>query len=78
MERTEYLEVIRAALAKAVNRKHDISEATHLIDEDLLDSLDSAVFLLEVERATTSKLPEVDIETKNLFQVKNLVDYLMA
>ncbi len=78
MERGEYLQVIRTALSKAVNRDYEISEDTHLVDEELLDSLDSAVFLLEVERATGKKLPEADVETKNLFQVRNLVDYLMA
>lgn len=70
------LQTIQAALNDAMGKETEISAENHLIHDDILDSLDSAVFLLNLETATGKKLPENDVEEKDLFQVQKLIDYL--
>lgn len=71
-----YQSLIEAALTDAVGRSINISQDTHLINDEVLDSLDSAVFLLNVEKASNIKLPEKDVEDHDLFKVSNLIAYL--
>ncbi len=54
----------------------DISVDTHLIEDDIVDSLDSAVFLLEIEKVSGKKLSDKDIDEKDLFKVVNLITHL--
>jgi acyl carrier protein len=71
-----YQSLIEAALTDAVGRPINVSQDTHLINDEVLDSLDSAVFLLNVEKASNIKLPEKDVEDQDLFKVSNLIAYL--
>ncbi len=71
-----YQSLIEAALTDAVGRSIAISQDTHLINDEVLDSLDSAVFLLNVEKASNIKLPEKVVEDQDLFKVSNLIAYL--
>ena len=68
--------LIEAALTDAVGRAVEISPDTHLINDEVLDSLDSAVFLLNVEKASNVKLPEKEVEDQDLYKVSNLIAYL--
>ncbi len=70
------LVIIQDSLNDALGREHVISADNHLIDDGILDSLDSAVFLLNVETASGKKLPEDKVEELDLFNVKNMVAFL--
>ncbi|MEM8630280.1 MAG: hypothetical protein AAGF74_03515 [Pseudomonadota bacterium] len=72
----DYKSIIETALADAVGHSVEISVDTHLIQDDVIDSLDSAIFLLNVEKAAGVKLSEQDVDEKDLFKVSNLVAFL--
>ena len=73
---SEYLSIVKAALNDAVGKQVNFTLETHLTEEEILDSLDSAVFLLNVEKATGVALSEEAVEQNNLFQVANLIAFL--
>ena len=73
---TDNLKMIEEAGNDAVGREMEVSAESHLIEDEILDSLDSAVFLLNVEKATGMKLPETEIAAQDLFRVSSLLAYL--
>lgn len=75
---SEYFNVIKAALEDVTGRTVEVGENTHLTKDNVLDSLDSMVFLLNVEKATGIALPEKDVEQKDLFKVANLMAFFEA
>ena len=54
-----------------------ISEGTNLVDEGMLDSLDSMTFLFELENDLGLKLEAID-ETYEDFRVGSIVDIVVA
>lgn len=75
---SDTLGVIQEALNDAVGNAQEITTDAHLTDDGILDSLDSAVFLLNVETATGKTLSEDDVADKDLFSVKKLIAFLDA
>lgn len=73
---TEKLQIIQKALTDALGREVEISPETHLVEDEVLDSLDSAVFLLNVETETGVTLSEDVVAEKDLFKVANLLDFV--
>lgn len=77
MTRDEALAVITKALTATVGSVDgDLSEDTNLVDDGLLDSLDSMTFLFELENDLGSKLEAID-ETYDDFRVGALVDIVV-
>lgn len=77
MTRDNASQMIRVALSVATGRKDvEIADNTHLVADDILDSLDASVYLLELERASGKKITDKDVEDFNLFQISNMVDWL--
>ena len=72
----EILQNIAKCVEKVTSDAHDISLDTHLIDDDVLDSLDSAVFLLELEKLYGIELSDEVVDTKDLYKVANLVEFI--
>ena len=70
------LEYLGSILENVTNNTVEITEETHLIDNGVVDSLDSAVFLLEVEKKSGVKLSDKDIEELDLFNVANMLTFL--
>lgn len=70
------LSTVQSALDKTVNTGSQISETTHLLEERILDSLDSAVFLLNIEKLTAVKISDRQLMDHDLFQVSNLLSFL--
>ena len=54
----------------------EITEGTDLLEDEVLDSLDWSVFLLEVEKEFNVTISDDDIEELNLQSVKSLVNYI--
>jgi acyl carrier protein len=77
MTRDEALAVITKALIATVGSVDgDLAEDTNLVDDGLLDSLDSMTFLFELENDLGSKLEAID-ETYDDFRVGALVDIVV-
>ena len=71
------LKLISAALEKVVKRSVAISLETDLIVDEILDSLDSMVFALEVEALSGKKFPEdVDLVDLGYFRIPRLIKFL--
>ena len=78
MNREEALAAITKALSATVGSVDgDITEATNLVDDGLLDSLDSMTFLFALESDLGTKLDAID-ETYEDFRVGSLVDIVVA
>jgi acyl carrier protein len=77
MTRDEALERIKKALDTTVGTSaDDITEATDLVGDGLLDSLDSMTFLFELEQDLGTKLEAID-ETYEDFRVGAIVDIVV-
>lgn len=77
MTHDEALAMIRSALdATKPDLAGKISETTHLIADEILDSLDSMNFLFELETLHGSKLSVID-ETFDDFRVSRLIEILI-
>lgn len=77
MTRDEALAVITKALIATVGSVDgDLAEDTNLVDDGLLDSLDSMTFLFELENDLNTKLDAID-ETYDDFRVGAIVDIVV-
>lgn len=76
MSREQLLGTIKECVENVLGSEVEIAEETHLVNDDVLDSLDSATFIFEIEAKTNKKLPEGDIDEAKLYLVSNLIDYL--
>jgi acyl carrier protein len=78
MTREEALTAITKALTTTVGDVDGtIREDTNLVDEGMLDSLDSMTFLFELENDLGMKLEAID-ETYEDFRVVSIVDIVVA
>ena len=78
MTREEALAAITKALTATVGSVDgDVTEETNLVDDGLLDSLDSMTFLFELENDLNTKLDAID-ETYEDFRVGSIVDIVVA
>lgn len=77
MTREEALAAITKALTATVGTVDgDVTEETNLVDDGMLDSLDSMTFLFELENDLGSKLEAID-ETYEDFRVGAIVDIVV-
>jgi acyl carrier protein len=77
MNRDEALAAITKALTATVGAADaELTEATNLVDDGLLDSLDSMTFLFELENDLGCKLDAID-ETYDDFRVGSIVDIVV-
>ncbi len=78
MTREDAIAAIRKALTATVGDvEGEITEDTNLVEEGMLDSLDSMTFLFELENDLDTKLAAID-ETYDDFRVGALVDIVVA
>jgi acyl carrier protein len=79
MNQQQALDAITQALRTALNDdKVVVTMETDLLGEDILDSLDGMVFLLELSAFTDKKFPEKDLKEQGFFKVRKLVDYMVS
>jgi len=77
MTREEALAAITKALTATVGSVDgDVTEDTNLVDDGMLDSLDSMTFLFELENDLNTKLEAID-ETYDDFRVGSIVDIVV-
>jgi len=79
MDQQQALDAITQALRTALNDTGaTVTIDTDLLGEDILDSLDGMVFLLELSAFTDKKFPEKDLKEQGFFKVRKLVDYMTS
>lgn len=77
MTEQQIFESIKASVEQVRNHPVDISMDTELQKEKILDSLDSMVFIMDLESRTGVKIPEeTDLAAEGLFNVRKLIDFL--
>lgn len=76
MNKENIMAFIGEALEKAVGEAKTVTEATDLIEDEVVDSLDSALFLVELEKIVGCQIPQADVNDKNLMKVGNLITYI--
>ncbi len=79
MDRETAFETIRTAVATAKGAPAEITPETDLVGEEILDSLDAMVFLMEIETATGLTFPEdADLVELGAYRVPALIDMLVG
>lgn len=76
MTNEEAFEKVNEALQKATNGSATAESGKHLIEDNILDSLDTIAFLFELEEVTSIKIPEVAVDEYNLMDIDNLCEYI--
>ena len=79
MDQQQALDAITQALRTALNDTGaTVTIDTDLLGEDILDSLDGMVFLLELSAFTDKKFPEKDLKEQGFFKVRKLVEFMLS
>jgi len=78
MTEDDALKCIRESLETALDKKDVVIDLKTDLKEGVLDSLDSMVFLLELEQRTGCKFPDSDIGADGYFRVANLVSLITS
>jgi acyl carrier protein len=79
MTEQQALQVINEALRKTLNDpKASATIDTDLVGENILDSPDGMVFLLEISEKTGKSFPEKDLVELGYFRVRKLVEIITA
>jgi len=72
----ENIEQTLISIASSQSHKDVSNLNTNIIDDLNMDSLDAIGFLFEVENRLDVKVPEEHIDEFDLFNLKNLSDYI--
>ena len=79
MNETVILEKLSEILQKVTKAKVFIDIDTDLIEQNILDSLDGIVFMLEVEETFDKRFPEdINLVNEGFYKVKKLVDFVRS
>jgi len=77
MNKQEALDAINISLRKALGDESvTVGQGVDLIEQEILDSLDGMVFILELSGYTTKKFPETDLVDLGFYGVDKLVEFL--
>lgn len=77
MNETVILDRLSEILEMVTKEKVSIDIDTDLIEQNILDSLDGMVFVLEVEQAFDKRFPEdINLVKEGYYKVKKLVDFV--
>lgn len=76
MTSEQALQAIEAAVEKSVSKKVALTPETDLFGEEILDSLDSMIFFLELEEATQRPFPKGDLAELGFGKVSTLLAHL--
>ena len=55
----------------------DLTRETNLVGDEVLDSLDFIDYVFQVQEEFGIKIPDEDLETQQLGNMGNMVDYLL-
>ena len=72
----EIVESINKALSSVLKKEVNVTTEVDLIEDGILDSLDSAMFLFEIQKIFNIVVPDIDIEEQGFFKVSKLTEYI--
>lgn len=73
----EKLTAIQELLEKVCNKPISINTNTDLVEEKILDSLDSMVFFMQFEEKFNVKIPdEIDLKENGYYKVNKLLSLI--
>jgi len=76
---TDILSKLSEILEKVLKESVSINIDTDLIEQNVLDSLDGMVFMLEVEEVFCKDFPEdLDLVAEGYYKIRKLVDFLQC
>jgi len=79
MQQNEAIQLIGDAIEKVIQKRVEITVATDLVGDKILDSLDGMVFAMELEILSGRKFPEeIDLVEQGYFKIAKLVEFLSA
>ncbi len=79
MSEADILYKLSAILEKVLKEPVSIDIDTDLIGQEILDSLDGMVFMLEVEQMFGKHFPDnLDLVAEGYYQIRKLVDFLQG
>lgn len=74
MDHNAALEAIRKAIECVKNKQVDVEINTDIVADKILDSLDTLLFFMELERSTGLHIPEnVNLAEAGYYKVANLI-----
>lgn len=77
MNKQGALDAINNALRKALDDETvSTSPGADLVEEEVLDSLDGMVFILELSSYTDKTFPETDLVELGFYKVDKLIEFL--
>lgn len=77
MNREEALAAINKSLRKALDDDSvTVGAGSDLIEEEILDSLDGMVFIMELSGYTDKKFPDTDLVELGFYKVDTLLEFL--
>jgi acyl carrier protein len=79
MNETDILSKLSEILEKVLKEPVSIDIDSDLIGQEILDSLDGMVFMLEVEEVFGKHFPDdLDLVAEGYYQMRKLVDFLQG
>ncbi len=77
MNESDMLLKLSEILERVTKKKVIVNVDSDLIEENILDSLDGMVFMLEVEQAFEKQFPEdINLVKEGYYKVRKLLDFL--
>lgn len=78
MDANEAFAMIKKALFVALKKEVSVTEDTELLKEEMLDSLDGLVFLMELEQLTGIDVPEdADLAEEGYYKISKLIKLIL-
>ncbi len=79
MNDNDLLQTINDVLKTVTSKDVNVTRETDLIEEGVIDSLDSMLFLLELEKLTGQSFPqEGDLVEQGFFRVGELMKFIQS
>lgn len=76
MSRIELMQLIQDTLLDVTGKDEVITEETDLVSSEILDSLDTMMFLMKLEESTGRSLEAIEVTNAGSMTVKALIDAL--
>lgn len=78
MNKQDAMQIIVETLYSVCNKQVVINDTTDLLADNILDSLDAMVFIMEIENRTGKKISEdINLIEEGYYRVPKLVEFIV-
>lgn len=78
MNKQDAMQIIVETLYSVCNKQVVINDSTDLLADNILDSLDAMVFIMEIENRTGKKISEdINLIEEGYYRVPKLVEFIV-